>query len=194
NQRDLSPHEKDTLEKSWDDRHWKHFSRNNPILQKNTRDYFDRPRPIENDSDGSIKQGKLLNTWALEPQLRTFEEMCGTSSLSTSSGRSCSGMPRYAKQESGWDGRHHLNHSRDNHLYHDADREYFMEIVSGRSQRVAPRKLNGLTKHVYPHRQRGNDYGIDDRPSVAELILKTKHLPVPAVPGSLLHKLSMATM
>jgi len=196
NQVDLTDEEKDALETSWDGRHGLHFSRNNPILSPGCRDYFDRPRQLPPETlEECVKVAgkpvKLISNWALEPEPQDLSASFGRSKKSAFMGRSCSGFPEFAKAEAGWNDRHHVTASEANHLFHDNDKEYFSKFQERRSKRVIPKRVNGITQHLYPFRQRGNPDGRDDPPPLSESLLRRDgELPVPSLPGGIVNKLS----
>eukprot|EP00441_Pelagodinium_beii_P017332 CAMPEP_0197662192 /NCGR_PEP_ID=MMETSP1338-20131121/52420_1 /TAXON_ID=43686 ORGANISM="Pelagodinium beii, Strain RCC1491" /NCGR_SAMPLE_ID=MMETSP1338 /ASSEMBLY_ACC=CAM_ASM_000754 /LENGTH=243 /DNA_ID=CAMNT_0043239921 /DNA_START=67 /DNA_END=798 /DNA_ORIENTATION=- len=195
NQKDLTDVEKSDLEGTWESRHWMHFSRNNPILSPGCRDYFDRPRHLPPETLAEVvkvagQPVKLVSTWALEPEARDLGQSFGRSK-SAGMGRSGSGLPQYAKRESGWNDRHHITVSEANHLFHDNDREYFSKFQERRSKRVIPKRVNGVTQHLYPLKHPGNPDGRDDPVPLSESLLRRgTELPVPALPGAIIHKLS----
>lgn len=187
----MTDEEQETLESTWEGRHWKHFSRNNAILSPGCRDYFDRPRLERSENNlGVTKIAKLVPSWSLEPEPRDLGAIFGKS-RAVGMGRSCSGLPQFAQSESGWNDRHHVTHSEANHLFHDSDREYFSLHQGRRSKRVIPKRVNGITTLLYPHRHRRNPDGKDEPVSVGELLLRPGHdLPVHPVPRGLLEKLT----
>eukprot|EP00931_Biecheleriopsis_adriatica_P088017 TRINITY_DN62417_c0_g1_i1.p1 TRINITY_DN62417_c0_g1~~TRINITY_DN62417_c0_g1_i1.p1 ORF type:complete len:255 (+),score=29.72 TRINITY_DN62417_c0_g1_i1:115-879(+) len=194
NQRELSEEERETLEGTWDQRHWMHFSRMNNILSPTCRDYFDRPREIEGDNSATVKNSsvRLLPSWSLGHEPRKFSDMIGPPKNRGDLGRSCSGLPGMEKKEQGWDNRFHLTHSAANHHYHDSDREYFSLFQQPRSKRVIPKTRHGLTAHIFHRRRIGDPDGADEPPPLRERFLRPGNdMPVPKVPGHVLHKLSM---
>eukprot|EP00434_Breviolum_minutum_P025769 symbB.v1.2.022780.t1/scaffold2060.1/size90856/2 len=56
--------------KNWDSSHWMHYSRNNPLLTANCRDYFDRPRTLKAYDAFSLSEPVRV-TWKLEPEPRS---------------------------------------------------------------------------------------------------------------------------
>lgn len=190
NQREMTDEELETLESTWDKRHWMHFSRNNPILSPTCRDYFDRPRHERGEYAGVTKIVKQIPSWSLEPEPRDIGAIFGRS-RPVGLGRSCSGLPQFAQTEAGWNDRHHVAHSEANHLFHDNDREYFGSFQGKRSKRVIPKRVNGITNLLYPYRQKGNPDGMDQPPTNGELLLRPGHdLPVHPVPRGILERLT----
>eukprot|EP00439_Symbiodinium_sp_Y106_P022996 s4921_g2.t2 len=57
-----------SLEQSWDSGHWMHYSRRNPALTVNCRDYFDRPRAEPSYSRGFQLGARLQVSWKLGPE------------------------------------------------------------------------------------------------------------------------------
>lgn len=187
----MSDEELETLEGTWTGRHWLHFSRNNPILSPTCRDFFDRPRHERDEKNtGVTKIAKLVPSWSLGQEPRDTGAIFGKA-RTVGLGRSCSGLPAFAHAESGWNDRHHVTHSEANHLFHDSDREYFSLYQGRRSKRVVPKRVNGITNLLYPHRHKGNPDGKDEPVTAGELLLRPGHdLPVHPVPRGLLEKLT----
>lgn len=137
--------------KEWNDRHHLMYSICNHRMQKNIRSYFDRHRDIE--SYGLRYDEPLRTIWQLEtPEVRPapgtlrghyakFNNTGGSTGLlpalaagspsqegspeSTGMSRSRSDPGFHKVRESGWDGRHAILFSKDNHHYHGNLREYF---------------------------------------------------------------------
>eukprot|EP00933_Yihiella_yeosuensis_P054207 TRINITY_DN52591_c0_g1_i1.p1 TRINITY_DN52591_c0_g1~~TRINITY_DN52591_c0_g1_i1.p1 ORF type:complete len:279 (+),score=36.70 TRINITY_DN52591_c0_g1_i1:68-838(+) len=221
NQKDLTPSARKKLEKGWDGRHQLHFSRNNSILTLTCRDYFDRPREFPPETGAEIKNVRAIPTWTLgsepaykgapmrmctgcsDPVLRQLPvryERCkpfsktGPAPKPSALERSTS-TPAMKPREDGWDARHALLHSAANSVYHESDKEYFSMYLQPRSKRVVPKRVNGITQLLRPHKHPyGNADGADDPISLGETLLQPKsELPLPRVPGELLKKLGMAT-
>jgi hypothetical protein len=138
--------------KEWNDRHGLMYSAVNSRMQKNIRSYFDRPRDIESYGlryDEPLRTSWQLDTPEVPPPPGTlrghyakFNNTVGSSGLlpaladgSPSQGGSpeSTGMSRsqsdpgykHKMRENGWDGRHAILFSKDNHHYHGNLREYF---------------------------------------------------------------------
>mmetsp|Transcript_14111 Transcript_14111/g.26402 ORF Transcript_14111/g.26402 Transcript_14111/m.26402 type:complete len:218 (-) Transcript_14111:299-952(-) len=184
------PAELRSLEQSWDSTHWMHYSRRNPALTVNCRDYFDRPRVEEKYVRGLQLGARLQVSWKLGPEEKDWSSTFGRSRSSGFGGRSCSGKPEFALQEANWDDSHHILHSAANTELHESDKEYFSVYLAPRSKRVVPKRQNGITQHLFPHRQRGNPDGMDDAEMPCEILRRMDNtIPVPSMPGHLLREL-----
>lgn len=169
NQKPVSRQQKRRLETSWDDRHQFSFaSQLNSLMQKNMRDYFDRPRELPIDSLAGVKPKACWRpTWSLTSGYKIADRpfsMARSSELDME--------PLSVARRGGWDGRHHITHSQANHLFHDNDREYFGLFLNKRSERVLQPRTRGLTYHYKPLMVRGNPDGADEGPTNSELLMQ----------------------
>mmetsp|Transcript_24767 Transcript_24767/g.53864 ORF Transcript_24767/g.53864 Transcript_24767/m.53864 type:complete len:288 (-) Transcript_24767:46-909(-) len=78
-------------------------------------------------------------------------------------------------REASWNGRHHVTHSVANNQYHDSQKELFGRYVQPRSKLTLPHRVHGITAHIFPHRQYGNENGSDDFPIEVEMMLRKMH-------------------
>lgn len=180
-----------SLEQSWDSGHWMHYSRRNPALTVNCRDYFDRPRAEPSYSRGFQLGARLQVSWKLGPEPKDWSDTFGKTRTNGSLERSCSGKPEFAMQEAFWNDRHHVLHGAANTEFHESDKEYFSVFLAPRSKRVVPKRQNGWTRHLFAHKQRGNPDGMDDPDMPCELLHRSDvRIAVPCVPGSLLRELT----
>ena len=174
--------------KNWDSSHWMHYSRNNPLLTANCRDYFDRPRTLKAYDAFSLSEPVRV-TWKLEPEPRESFGPRKPQAL----GRSFSGLPEFAQQEADWNDRHHVLHSAANRDFHESDKEYFSIYLASRNRRAVSKRQNGITKHLFPYRLPGAPDGGDDPETAAERIMRADDVVrVPEVPGRLLRELMSA--
>lgn len=170
--------------KNWDSSHWMMYSRRNPKLTTNCRDYFDRPRVLRSHHQFSLGE-PLKVTWKLPPEPR---DPFGPKKAAL--GRSFEGLPEFVQQEADWNARHHVLHSSANHEFHESDKEYFSIFLAARNKRALPKRQNGITAHLFPYRLPGEPNGADDPETAAEKILRPDDVVrVPEVPGRLLREL-----
>mmetsp|Transcript_128746 Transcript_128746/g.223285 ORF Transcript_128746/g.223285 Transcript_128746/m.223285 type:complete len:230 (+) Transcript_128746:56-745(+) len=182
-QRNMSDSEKRNLEGQWNGRHQIPASRTNSIVNPTFRDYFDRPRDVDYDFPGVRPCVRWRPTWLLTEGYGNKD-----ADLSNLGMRSAPGNVDPTKigrkRRPQWNERHYVTHSAANQHYHDSRREYFSRHVKPSSQLMLPARPPGLTKALLPYKSHGHEDGIDDEPSVAELILRdTEHLP--PMPGPL---------
>lgn len=156
NVREQPPAEKAHLEAGWDSQHCISFSRNNGAVNPLLRDYFDRPRAAPSREPGyELKRaGKYHPWWRLDfgPGGRHSQAGLGQDRPSSA-----------AAHRQTWDLRHQLTASRTNDVNCDGRREYFGRFVDSEAERMLPADhvKVGITKHYFPHFQRGNSDGCD---------------------------------
>lgn len=164
---DISIEDKRTLEQKWDGRHHRNYQLLNDTFHPCFRDYFDRKRELDDESQPGVKAAKrMLPTWSNNcPELED--------EVDSRPGRPP--VDRHAsveeQRENGWNGRHGVTHSGGNHRYHDSEREYFGRCVAPRSKRVISQRVHGITKHQLPHKMHGVPDGVDDDTPPAEVFL-----------------------
>eukprot|EP00403_Amphidinium_massartii_P008140 CAMPEP_0178422730 /NCGR_PEP_ID=MMETSP0689_2-20121128/27325_1 /TAXON_ID=160604 /ORGANISM="Amphidinium massartii, Strain CS-259" /LENGTH=192 /DNA_ID=CAMNT_0020044305 /DNA_START=144 /DNA_END=718 /DNA_ORIENTATION=- len=165
--------EKRVRERGWDDRHATMFSTANPKVHPNLRDYFDRRRDFDDTSRADLwPRDRLFPHWrlgehALSHTTGSLEEM-----------RSAFDSPQRRPIRRDWNDRHHVTGSVANRQTHDSLREYFGRYVPPRSTRLLPHPQKGITRHSLPYAMRGNEFGRDDGPSDAEILVSsTEALP-----------------
>jgi len=156
----MSHDDEKKLEKSWDGRHQMHFSMTNAILNPVCRDYFDRPREIATNQPGVSKKN-YRSSWQLNSGYVIKDKS-----------RDADGNPKQSKRRVGWDGRHGVTVSENNHVLGENDREYFSRFVDKRADRLLPQQQKGLTRHYQPIRLKGNSEGVDDPHTHSELLLR----------------------
>lgn len=198
NQRDLSAVEQKSLEEQWNSRHTVVYSRRNNQLAANCRDYFDRPRHVQDASVYLPVSVALKPVWLLScvsQQSLGSQGALGSANipgqLGGSSGASEPQSSRHSEaskltagtanlsSRSDWNDRHHITQSVGNLHLHDNDREYFGRFLEPKSKRVLQHRVNGLTKHHFPIVQPGQPDGRDGDLSQAEVWINGPVRPSP---------------